>query len=45
MYYLLLWIKFPVKKKKKKKTGKMKKILEKSRNFLSPEKGETCLIL
>ena len=37
MHYLLKWIKFSVKK-----TKHIKKILEKSGNFVSPEKWEPC---
>ena len=43
MYCLLKWIKFSVKKTKhKKNTGKLEKILEKSGNFVIPEKWEPC---
>ena len=47
VYYLLKWIKFPVKKNKTlKKYWKMeKKILEKSGNFVSLEKWEPCNLL
>ena len=41
VHYLLIWIKFSVKKN----TGKMEKILEKSGNFVSPEKWEPCILL
>ena len=42
MYYLLKWIKFSLEKKKK--LEKWKKILEKSGNFVSPEKWESCKV-
>ena len=44
VYYLLKWIKFSVKKNKtlKKILEKWQKILEKSGNFVSPEKWEPC---
>ena len=44
MYYLLKWIKFSVKKNNtlKKYWKKWQKILEKSGNFVSPEKWEPC---
>ena len=43
MFFLLKWIKFSVKKQNFKNTGKWKKILENSRNFVSPEEWEPCL--
>ena len=52
VYYLLKWIQFLVEKNNQKKTtrkqqentGKMEIILEKSGNFVSPEKLEPCRI-
>ena len=43
MYYLLKWMKFSVKKLNIKKILENEnKILEKSGNFVSPEKWEPC---